>query len=320
MNIKFSVLLPTRNGLNFIKYAIASVLKQNYDNWELIISDNASHENIEGYVSSLHETRIKYTRTKEFLSVTENWNRCIDQNTGDYVIMLGDDDVLLQNYFQIAHKLIEDFQQPDFIYTNAFLYAYPGVLPDYPKGLFQAFGSLNAMPKHESPFWLDLNSRLALVQGMLKLFPVYGTNMQHVLIHRGLIESTKREGKFFHSPYPDYYAMTALFMTAKRALIYPKEVVVIGITSKSHGYYYFNKKEKEGLDLLNVQKEIEATPNLKSLVLPGSDMPTFWLCAMEILNKHFPLRQYDLVLDYQAYRKGQITHMIDAFLRNKRDV
>ena len=227
--MKFSVLLPTRNRLELLKYAITSVLKQNYDNWEIIVSDNASNENIEGYISSLKDPRIKYDRSEEFISVTDNWNRCLNQSSGDYVIMLGDDDILLKNYFQITRKLIENFQNPDLIYTNAFLYAYPGVLPDFPKGLFQTFGSLKAMPKHTSPFWLDLTSRIAIVQQTLKFQTAFGLNMQHALVHRSLIEKIKRQDKFYHSPYPDFYAMCALFIESERTLICPNELVVIGI-------------------------------------------------------------------------------------------
>lgn len=105
--MKFSLLIPTRNRLNLLKYAVASVLSQSYNDWEIIISDNASTEDIKGYVSSLNEPRIKYSRSEEFLSITENWNRCIDLCTGDYVIMIGDDDILLKNHFQIMRNLIE---------------------------------------------------------------------------------------------------------------------------------------------------------------------------------------------------------------------
>lgn len=313
--MKFSVLLPTRNRLDYLKYAITSVLRQNYDNWEIIISDNASSENIEEYVHSLNEPRIIYSRSQEFLTVTQNWNRCLDLHTGDYVIMLGDDDFILKNYFAIASKLIQTFHQPDLIYTNAFLYAYPGVIPDFPKGIFQTFGSLNAMPKNDCPFWLDLSFRLKLVQDLLRFKPVYGTNMQHALIHKALIEKIKRRDIFFYSPYPDFYAMNALFMEAERVLIYPKELVVIGITPKSHGYYFFNKKEQEGIDMLNIQEEMNAIPNIQSHLIPVSgSMLTFWLGAMEMLKNHFPLEKHKLKLEYHLYRKYQIDHILRRYL------
>ncbi len=148
----FSVLLPTRNGLQYLKYAIASVLGQNYENWEVIVSDNASEEDIAGYIRSLNESRIKYTRSEEFLSVTENWNRCLEQSQGDYLIMLGDDDIILKNYFQIMSRLLSSYHRPALIYADAFLYAYPKVLPHAPNGLFQPFGSLTGCLKRRFLF------------------------------------------------------------------------------------------------------------------------------------------------------------------------
>lgn len=313
--MKFSVLLPVRNGLQFLKYAVDSVRLQNYEDWELIISDNASSDNIEDYINSLQDNRIKYSRSFEFLTVTENWNRALDQSSGEYVIMLGDDDLLLKNYFQIAHKLIENFHHPELIYTNAYLFAYPNVLPDHPKGLFETFISLMSMPKHEKPFWLDHTTRMAIVQKTLKFEVAFGTNMQHGLIQRSLIEKLKRKEKFFHSPYPDIYSMCALFIHAKQILVYPKEMVVIGITPKSHGYYFFNNKEKEAVAFLGIQKEIDAISSIQSILLPPSgSLLSFWLGAMEMLKIHFNLKKHKLKLYYKNYRKRQIHYGLHTFL------
>ncbi len=316
--MKFSVLLPTRNRLQFLKYAIASVLKQNYDNWEIIISDNNSTENIEEHVKFLNDPRIKYSRTKEFVSITQNWNRCVDQATGEYLIMLGDDDILLKNYFEIALKLINNFQNPELIYTNAYLYAYPEVVPKYQKGIFQSYGSTNAMhPKADSPFWLDKPIRLHIVQQMLRFQSLYGTNMQHALIHHSLVKKILKEGKLFHSPYPDFYTMNAFFLEAERVLVYPKEIVVIGITSKSHGYYFFNNREQEGVDFLNITSEMREVPNIQGLALPGSGL-TFWLASNEVLKKFFPFEKYRLHSDYyQIYRRNHINNVLHNFLDNK---
>ncbi len=313
--MKFSILLPTRNRLDYLKHAISSVRNQSYENWELIISDNASHEPIEDYISSLNDSRIKYSRSNEVLSVTENWNRSLEPATGDYIIMLGDDDILLKDYFAIALKMINNYQEPDLIYTNAFLYAYPGVLPNYPNGLFHGFGSLVAMPKKDTPFFLDVSLRHKIVQHTLKFEPVYGTNMQHALIHKTLIEKAKKNNQLFYSPYPDAYAMTVFFLIADRVLIYPFEVVVIGITPKSHGYYAYNSKENEGVNFLNIKKEIDAISSIQSIILPGSNL-TYWLGAMEMVKTHFSLEKYKLHLDYDLYRQNQIKCVIGNFVGN----
>lgn len=313
--MKYSVLIPTRNRLEYLKFAVASVLKQNYNDWEVLISDNASEDDISGYVQTLNDPRIKYSRSEKFLTITESWNRSLDMSSGDYVIMLGDDDILLKGYFEITDKLIADYNNPDLIYTNSYLFAYPNVIPNFPKGLFQTFGALNSMPKQDSPFWLDLPSRVAIVRETLKFGSLYSTNMQHALIRRSLVETIKRENKFFHSPYPDVYAMSALFIEAEKVLIYPQEIVVVGVTPKSHGYYIFNSKQKEAVDFLNINNEIASIPGIQQSILPPfNSVHTFWLAAIHLLDKYFPLGKLELKIDYKKYR----TEQINNFLRSDR--
>ena len=76
--MKFSVLLPTRNRLDLLKLAIESVRRQDYDNWEIIISDNNSEEDIKTYILALSDERIKYFRTESFLLFFENWNKALN--------------------------------------------------------------------------------------------------------------------------------------------------------------------------------------------------------------------------------------------------
>ena len=44
--MKFSVLLPTRNGGDFLKNTIRSILEQDHDDFELVISDNANTDDL----------------------------------------------------------------------------------------------------------------------------------------------------------------------------------------------------------------------------------------------------------------------------------
>src|SRR3954469_20581515 len=116
--MKFSVLVPTRNRLAYLKNALETVRRQDYDDWEIIVSDNFSDEDIGGYVGSLDDPRVKYSRTDRFVPVTENWNNALERSTGDYVVMLGDDDGLMPGYFRTALGLIEQFGRPEVIYAG----------------------------------------------------------------------------------------------------------------------------------------------------------------------------------------------------------
>ena len=295
--MKFSVLLPTRNRLDLLSRAIETVRRQDYDDWEIIVSDNYSEENIADYILSLGDERIKYFRTDSFIPVTDNWNNAIEKSDGDYVIMLGDDDGLMTGYFSTLIGLIEKFNSPDFIYTNAFLYAYPGVLPGVPEGFLRTYSRREIFQSTHDPFWLDKNKAIKFVQSSLDFRVTFDYNMQFSLVSRKIIEEMKQYGSFYQSPYPDYYASNAIMFKAERILVVPIPLVIIGISPKSFGYYYFNDAESDGNAFLKNIPDQALVSRLQNVILPGTDMNTSWLISMETLAEKFRLN-----VQYSRYR------------------
>jgi glycosyltransferase involved in cell wall biosynthesis len=312
--MKFSVLLPTRNRLEFLKYAIDSVIKQSYDNWEIIVSDNDSHEDIHGYVQSLNNPKVKYFRTNSFVSVTENWNNTIEHSSGDYIIMLGDDDCLMRGYFETILQIISEFEMPELIYSNAFLYAYPGVLPKFPQGYFRTMGNC-ALWDRKKPFLLDKKSREHLLKETYGFKVAFSYNMQFGTIRRDFVNRIRYQGKFFHSPYPDYYAMTLMMEKANTVVACPEPIVTVGITPKSFGYFYYNKKESEGIKFLNNREEFEEHPELSNIILPGADMNTCWLVALNSVQKSLGR---SVSLNYNRYRLLQLIEFTQMVLEDEK--
>ncbi|HEX2583245.1 MAG TPA: glycosyltransferase [Chlamydiales bacterium] len=311
--MKFSVLLPTRNRLEFLIYAIESVRRQEYDRWEIIISDNYSEQDIKGYIDSLNEPRIKYSRTERFLSVTDNWNAALDRATGDYVIMLGDDDCLMKGYFNIVQKIVSEFSSPELIYSNAFLYAYPGVLPKYPEGHFKTMGNCGLWDR-ETPYLLSAKTIERLVNDAFNFKMTFAYNMQFATIHKNLIERMRVQGKFFHSPYPDFYAMPLLMDRAKTVVACPYPLVTVGISPKSHGYYHFNNREKDAALFLNNPVELKGQEELNDILLPGSVLNTTWLVSLHVAQKEL---SRPIAINYARYRRFQTLEFFQSISREE---
>lgn len=93
---KVSVCIPTYNYGHFIGEAVESVLRQSLQDFEIIITDNASQDDTELIVARLCERdpRIRYQRNAENLGMVANWNRCLELATGEYVKYLCADDIL----------------------------------------------------------------------------------------------------------------------------------------------------------------------------------------------------------------------------------
>ena len=303
--MKFSVLLPTRNRLDLLSYAIETVRRQDYLDWEIIVFDNASEEDIPGYVRSLNDSRIKCYRTEKLVPVTDNWNNALSKSNGDYVIMLGDDDCLMEGYFSTLNKVIEEYEAPDLIYTSAFLYAYPGVMPGFPEGYLRSYMSSEIFQSAKEPFWLEKSKSMALVNHSIDFRIRFDYNMQFSLVSRKLIQRLEKYGSFYQSPYPDYYATNAAMLKAESILIVPKPLVTIGISPKSFGFYYFNDLEEKGNKFLQNIPDPDMAIRLQQVILPGTDMNTSWLLSMETLRQNFA-KDGIVKVNYERYRLLQI--------------
>lgn len=298
--MKFSVLIPTRNRLPYLRQAVETVRRQDYDDWELIVSDNCSEEDIGGYVRSLNDDRIKYHRADRFLPVTDNWNNALDKSTGDYVIMLGDDDGLLRGYFRAAARLADAYQNPDVIYTSAYLYSYPGGMPDAPTGYIRPYGYAWFLQGASEPFVFDRQKAVETAKELLQFRVVYGYNVQFYLVRRAFVDSLRHKGPFYQSPFPDYYATNVAFLKAGRIVVTPEPLVAIGVCPKSYGAHLNHNREGEGVKFLAGDGDRRAN----GVELPGSNINTSWLHAAEAVRDNYG-DEFDLTVDYERYRRLQ---------------
>jgi len=279
-----SVLLPTRNRLEFLRYAIATVLRQDDPDWEIVVSDNDSEEDIAGHVDGLGDDRVRYVRSAAFVRVTDNWNNALEHSTGRYVVMLGDDDGLMPGYVRRMRELVERFREPELIYQGAWLYAYPGVDPAEASGYLQPYGYAEFMRGAVEPFVLDPATRRRMVRAAMGFRVRYGFNMQFSTVSRTLIERLTPQGPFYQSAFPDYYATNVAFLTAREIVVEPRPLVAIGVTPKSYGFFHMNDQEAAGKAFLEAPSG--ETPPVAEM--PGSNINTGWLSALEAIALRYP--------------------------------
>jgi hypothetical protein len=125
--------------------------------------------------------------------------------------------------------------------------------------------------------------------------------MQHFIFSRKLVERLRPKGPFFQSPYPDYYAANAILLSAESIVANPTPLVMIGISPKSFGFYYFSNREPDGVAFLQNVPSGELRQRLQEIVVPGSNMNDSWLYAMETLVRNFH-EEVHLQIDYARYR------------------
>ncbi|MGH2910774.1 MAG: glycosyltransferase family 2 protein [Solirubrobacteraceae bacterium] len=309
-----SVLLPTHNGLPYLRHAVESVRRQDDPDWEVIVSDNASEEDVEGFVRELDEPRVRYVQTDSFVPVTHNWNNALRHSSGDWVVMLGADDALLPGYSSALRQTIDRCRGPQAGDSGAYQFAYPGVMPDAPDGYLRLTLTAPFFAYSREPFVVDPEQTRELARAAAGMRNLYDFNMQHAAVSRATIEQLSAGGEFWRSPFPDYYAMNHLFWSCPRIAVDPHPIVVVGISPRSHGFLFYNHREADALAMLSShQVEPEILAELEDVLLPGTNMNTSWLVAMQTLYRALGSPS-EMRPDYARYRRLQLIFCEQAHL------
>lgn len=121
---KFSIILPVRNGGEYIKECIQSILAQSYTDFDLVILDNNSSDGTLEWVRAIPDNRIKLYPSQRSLTIEENWGRIVAVPKNEFISLIGHDDILNKDYLQTMQMLISNYPdaglyQSHFTYINS---------------------------------------------------------------------------------------------------------------------------------------------------------------------------------------------------------
>ena len=111
---RFSIVIPTHNRCDLLSVAIRSALAQRHRDFEVVVSDNASEDETPSVVGSFNDSRLRYVRTKSFLPGEPHWEFAVGQASGEYVLLLADDDCLLPQWGDRLEQVIAEYS-PDVV-------------------------------------------------------------------------------------------------------------------------------------------------------------------------------------------------------------
>lgn len=109
--MKFSIGIPAYKGV-FFEECVNSLLQQTYSDFEVIIVDDDSPDNLLQIVEKFQDVRIQYYKNEKNIgaeNVVDNWNRCLQYAKGKYFLLMGDDDKLSPFYLERFAKYIEKY-------------------------------------------------------------------------------------------------------------------------------------------------------------------------------------------------------------------
>lgn len=131
---KFSIVIPTYNREKCVRRAIDSVLRQDFESFELIVVDDGStdrsREVLQEYVKKDH--RVRFFSHEKNRGVCPARNTGIDRARGEWVILLDSDDELFPNALSLISFCLDRLVSPDIARAN-FVYLWDdGTFSPYP--------------------------------------------------------------------------------------------------------------------------------------------------------------------------------------------
>lgn len=195
-NPKYSIIIPTKNGFNYLPTCVRTIIDQEYSDYELIISNDHSDDGTKQYLDALSHPNIRIVEPPESLSMAEHWEWALSHAQGDWLIFVGQDDGLQHYFFQLADRLTEIANKKNlraimseraYFFWKGCSFAYGDVAVSYT--------AINKLKIHNSKF--QAIKALLGIQRYFELPQMYTTS----LFKKSLLDEAriKQEGKVFVS-------------------------------------------------------------------------------------------------------------------------
>jgi glycosyltransferase involved in cell wall biosynthesis len=222
-NPKIIVIIPTRERSDVLQFALRTVTDQDYDNLEIIVSDNCSEDGTREVVAAAGDPRVRYIRTGKRVAMSANWEFALSHADDGWVTFMGDDDGLPPRAVSKIAELLR--QEPaDAIRSRFCTYDWPAAAGQRHGRLIVPLGS--GSESRSAAAWLKRS--LSGFAKYTELPMAYNGGF----VHTKVFQRAKCGGpNFFRSFCPDVYSAVAVASVVDR-YIYCREPLAISGTSR----------------------------------------------------------------------------------------
>lgn len=263
----FSIVIPTYNRAEYLKFTLDTCLKQTYPHVEFVIQDDNSTDDTASVARSYVERdgRFKYINVGKNVGMRRNFESSLHNISGNYVIFLGGDDALIPNGLNDLAELIGRF--PSKVITWA--------VPNYHYDAVSD-GEGRIVASHAiftSAIEMELFSRDYFEDQSQRLFYVNDDKSPMIYVKsavpRKLIDKVVRQtkGVFFASSTPDGYSGFALASIVDTYIFTNRPFSMHGISPSSQGLNYVsgsNDKNDHSAKFFQESKAVPMAPQLAS--------------------------------------------------------
>ena len=210
MDPLLSIVVPTKNRYYYLNFLVQYFHSIDSDKIELIIQDNSDSETdpeFLEFLDTINDHRIKYFYSSLELSQAENCDQAILKASGEYITLLGDDDIFSKHLIEFIE--ICKNKSVDAILPIKGTYTWPDVQPRFYKNNLSGIYRLSNFSGKQH--------KVDVISQLVKVIAVGGTNIlklprvYHGVIKRTILEQIFEEsGSYFPGPSPDMANAIAL--------------------------------------------------------------------------------------------------------------
>jgi glycosyltransferase involved in cell wall biosynthesis len=237
----FTVIIPCKNRASYLHHTLRTCMMQNYDNMEVLVSDDGSTDNTREVVeeASRLDSRIHYLMPGSGTGMSHNFEYVLRHVKPGYVIALGGDDGLMPDGIKGMHDTLQE--------TGMELLAWPAptyIFPDVngPDGQLsiRCFKGTKIIDSHQYlsrqaknlHYISDFESPMFYVKGVAST----------KLIDR--VRNRSVDGSFYSCSTPDGYSGIVLAGEVSHYAFSGKPFSIYGSSSDSQGIVYMSNDEK----------------------------------------------------------------------------
>lgn len=253
--VKISVVIPTRERSGTLASALRTCVRQDYENLEILVSDNCSTDNTREVVASFSDSRIRYIRTPARVGMSQNWEFALDHVSGDYVLYLGDDDGLLPGAVAALADIVQHSRYEALSWPSA-SYVWPGSGDTRRSNVLQLPLGCGGERRDAA---LALREVVAGRRSYTELNFLY-----RGLVNRDVLERLRDDsGRFFHSLNPDLYSALAIAGAIQEFYYSQMPYSVNGTSRHSGGTAYFGLTDhKDASQLFFSEENLPCHPSV----------------------------------------------------------
>jgi glycosyltransferase involved in cell wall biosynthesis len=238
---KYTIIIPTRNSLEYLKDAIDSVLMQKFSDYELIVSDNQSNDATYEYVSSLGHPNLKLIKPEKGLAMVDHWEWALAHATGEWIMFLGADDGVMPYFFELAEFLVGKAEKTNVKVVNSVraYFFWDGCQNVYGDKSISYAGHAKCVVKKSK---LALLSATIGIDHYISLPQMYTASLVHTSVVQAV--KAKNKGAFYNSLTPDANGAAVICSIEDKYLESLVPLSWIGSSPKSNGLIFTTDKDK----------------------------------------------------------------------------